>query len=55
MIRLDPPAFAFVDDDLAVAFYVEIDKAPVGENDPQTKAFHTYLFDRFALHRFKVQ
>lgn len=55
MIRLHLPVFAFVDDDVAVAFYIEIDKAAVGKNDPQAKAFHADLVDRFALHRFKVQ
>ena len=45
--------FAFVDDDLAVAFYVEIDEASVGENDPKAKAFHADLFDRFALHHLE--
>lgn len=55
MVRSHPPAFAFIDDDLARTFYIEIDIASIGKNDPQAKAFHADLFDRFALHRFEVQ
>ena len=53
MVRFRTPVFAFVDDDLAVAFYVEIDKGSIRKNDPQAKAFHADLFDCFALHRFE--
>ena len=55
MIRLHPPAFAFIDDDLSgiVALDIKIDKASIGKNDPQAKAFRADLVDRFALHRFK--
>ena len=57
MVRPHTPAFAFVDEYLAGvgAFDVEIDKAAVGKNDPQAKAFHADLLDRFPFHHFKVQ
>lgn len=57
MIRFLPAAFTFINDDLAriVGVDVEIDKTSVRKNDPQAKPFHADLFDRFALHRVKVQ